>query len=232
MAAKSAVDVGWPQSRLLRASFSLLSTGQEERPVPIAKKLALRITCPPQSEGSPLGTWGLLACGFFVAHAVTHVARGTPEHAIWACHVSSLLIGIGLLSGRAQLNASGLLVLVVGVPVWLVNLMCGGQLIATSLLTHLGGLAAGVIGVRRLGWPRPVWFQALLVVVALIAASIWWTPPVANVNSAFGGPPILGEWSRWPGLHLAGLLLFWAVSLWSAERLIVRWLPPRRSESA
>ncbi len=172
----------------------------------------------------PLAFCGLLAIGFLAIHSAAHVARGTPEDAIWVCHASNLFIGIGLLSRNSTLNAVGLLILTVGVPLWLVDLATGGDFLATSLLTHLGGLLVAVFGAQRLGLPRRVWFKTLIAATALIIASIWWTPPGANVNLAFHGPPIVGTMSVHPGIYLIGLLLFWGISLWSAERLLARWL--------
>jgi hypothetical protein len=200
-------------------------------PVSITKTSCSRPQFAHFTDRIPLAFCGLLAIAFFATHAAAHVARGTTENAIWVCHFSSLLIGIGLLSRSATLNAIGLLILIVGVPLWLVNLATGGEFLATSLLTHVGGLSVAVFGAQRLGLPRRVWFKALITATALIMASIWWTPPGANVNLAFHGPPIVGMMSVHPSIYLIGLLLFWGISLWSAERLVARWLHRRGCRS-
>lgn len=179
----------------------------------------------------PLTIGGLLAIGFYAAHATAHVFRGTPEGAIWACHVASLLIGAGLLSRSATLNAVGLLIVAVGLPNWLVNLAAGGPFMPTSPLTHVGGLLVGLFGARRLGLPRLAWFRSLIVVAALTAASIWWTPPASNINLAFHGPDFVVRMGVPAAVYLLGVLAFWGLCLWTAERLVGAWLRRARSKS-
>jgi hypothetical protein len=103
-------------------------------------------------------------------------------------------VGVGFIFGAATLNAVGFLWLLVGNAAWLIDLYNGAALIPTSLLPHVGGLILSVIGLRRFGMPRHVWWKAILGLLLLQQASRLVTPVAANVNMAFG------VWSGWERL--------------------------------
>ncbi len=123
---------------------------------------------------------GAIAC--YAAHAAYLGATGLWPHALWSCHVGCLVAGVGLLAGRARWNATGFLLLAMGLPMWLASLAAGGEFVPTSPLTHLGGLAISAWGVRCLGAPRGSWIGATAVLAALHLLARLVTPPEANVN--------------------------------------------------
>lgn len=123
---------------------------------------------------------------FYGAHAAYYATHGQSlANMLWACHLATLMIGIGLLSGVAWLNAVGLLWLCLGLPVWLLDITNGGRFLPTSTLTHVGGLIVGFWGLRQLGSPPPAgWLAAAgLLAVHLLSRAV--TPPAENVNLAF-----------------------------------------------
>jgi hypothetical protein len=134
---------------------------------------------------------GGLALAFYAIHASTHLRLGQPEHLLWACHLAVVLVAGGLLSGSPTWNAIGLSWILVGDALWLLDLASGAELLPTSPLTHVGGLVLAVIGVRSLGMPKGVWWQAALLLAALQLATRLLTPAEANVNVAFR------VWSGW-----------------------------------
>jgi hypothetical protein len=136
---------------------------------------------------------GLAALGFYGVHAAHHLRHHQPEHALWACHLASVLVGVGLLAGSANANAIGFLWLVLGVPLWLTDPATGGPFLATSLLTRVGGLLLAVLGLGILGMPAQAWWKAVLAFVALQQVTRVLTPPAANVNLAFA------VWPGWEG---------------------------------
>ena len=152
-------------------------------------------------------------------------ADGRPENLLWACHAAALCVGIGLVVGRHTLVAAGVLLLTIGVPLWLINLAAGGVFYPTSILTHVGGLGLGLIGLRRAGYPphAPQW--ALALVGGLLLATRLATPPAENVNLAFapwhGAESLAGSWQ----LHMAAVLAAWAVALLLADALVRRVIP-------
>jgi hypothetical protein len=128
---------------------------------------------------------GVLALVCYAIHGGAHLLKNQPEDLLWACHIGAALVGVGLLAGSARLNGIGVLFLILGTPLWIMDLLAGGEFLPTSCFTHLGGLAIGLVGVRRLGMPRSAWWQASAALVALIFLCRLITPREANVNVAF-----------------------------------------------
>jgi hypothetical protein len=147
---------------------------------------------------------GVLAIAFYATHGTYHLTRGFPENLLWCCHLGALLVGLGLLSRRATLNGVGLCWLAIGTPLWLIGLACGGTFVATSVLTHLGGLAIGVWGARRLGMPRGVWWKAAVGMVLLHLLTRPVNPPGKNIN--FAGDTWTG-FEEWIPSHFVFLVL-------------------------
>jgi hypothetical protein len=161
---------------------------------------------------------GLLALAFYAVHCVYHVRRGHAEDVLWACHFAALVIGIGLLGGWPTWVAVGVTWLVVGVPLWLLDVASGGEFNLTSVLTHVGGLAVGIVGLRQLGMPSQVWWKALLALAALQQVCRWVTPVEANVNVAFNVYPSMKAYfaSYWAYLGTMGVLfagLFFGIEI-------------------
>jgi hypothetical protein len=132
--------------------------------------------------------WGSLAVAFFVVHLVWHAFLGDPENALWACHVASLLIGIGGITATPTCVVIGLLWLVVGIPLWFYHLAVGGPLVPTSLLTHFGGAAVGCVLLNKcLVAPKnaSAWWQASIGLVGLVILTRLTTAREANINLAF-----------------------------------------------
>jgi hypothetical protein len=121
----------------------------------------------------------------YAIHATFHLVHGRPEELLWSCHLGAALVGIGFLCSSATINGIGLLFLCMGTPLWLMYLAEGGEFYPTSCFTHLGGLAIGLYGARRLGLPSGTWWKAVGALIALILVCRVVTPRRANVNVAF-----------------------------------------------
>lgn len=165
---------------------------------------------------------GLLPMGFFAVHAACQLRAGRPENLLWACHVADLCVGCGLIFRRPTLLTAGVLMLMVGLPLWLINLAYGGAFYPTSVLTHVGGLVMGLLGLRVLGVPQQSWHAALVVVGGLILLSRAFTPLEANVNLAYTPWHWLSPWLQTMERHILFLLAFWIVTLSSCEWLLRR----------
>lgn len=152
---------------------------------------------------------GLVAALFYAVHAGWHVAHGRPEDTVWACHLAALAVGGGLMARAPALCGIGVLWLSLGVPLWIIDLAGGGEFIVTSPLTHLGGLAIGLWGIRRLGMPRGLWWKAVAALLTLVGLSRLATPAASNVNLSYHVPP--GWESIFPH-HGLYILLLTAVS--------------------
>lgn len=128
-------------------------------------------------------TLGLLPLLFYNIHAGYWLFQRHPESLLWACHVASVLIGLGMFFAAPRLLAVGMLWVTYGNLFWLLYLATGGEFLPTSLLTHVGSLLVGLIGLRRFGFPANTYPRALLGLIALVFVSRF-TPPGENVNLA------------------------------------------------
>ncbi|HET9931695.1 MAG TPA: hypothetical protein VFQ35_13435 [Polyangiaceae bacterium] len=152
---------------------------------------------------------GVAALLCYAIHAGSHVLAGRPAEVLWACHVATLLVGAGALSENATLVGIGVSWLAFGNPLWILDLMTGGEFLLTSPLTHVGGLVLGCIALRQLPPPaKTIWWKAALAFLALLVLTRALTPPSANVNLAFAVAP---GWERaFPSYPLYFLLLLGA----------------------
>src|SRR3972149_3134011 len=100
-------------------------------------------------------TWlGCLSLVFYAVHAGYHVFDGHPENGLWMCHVAAVLVGVGLIARSAAANAIGVLCLLVGLPLWVLDLVGGDRFLPTSLLADVGALVIGLAGVGGRGGHR------------------------------------------------------------------------------
>ena len=165
---------------------------------------------------------GVLAIACYAVHATWHLAHHRAHDLLWACHLASLLIGFGLLVSSATINAIGVSWLSFGVPLWILDLATGGELLPTSFLTHVVAFAIGIVGARRLGFPRGTWWKATLAFVAVWPITRLLTPRAANVNLAFFVHP---GWERvfpFYALYFAVIVALAAATFALAERMLSR----------
>ncbi|MBI4347505.1 MAG: hypothetical protein HY553_11660 [Elusimicrobia bacterium] len=165
--------------------------------------------------------WGWLSLAVWALHGVVSSWRGEPFNMLWACNVSCLLIGVGLLARVPLAHAVGLLWNVTGMPFWLVDLATGGEFILTSCLTHLGGFLAGALVLPERPMAPGSWRKAFLLWIAFQLFCRWATPPAANVNLVFT------VWPGWEGVfptfarYHAFLLTFALISFAGGERAAI-----------
>lgn len=163
---------------------------------------------------------GIAAVACYAIHAALHLFQGEWYDLFWACHVAALFVGAGLLTRHAAMNGVGVLLGLMGLPLWLADLAAGGEFLPTSILTHVVALGIGLYGTVRLGMPRGVWWRAALVLVGLIGLCRLATPPGPNVNVAFA---IQHGWERHFASHasyLAWMVASAIVYFFVVERLL------------
>jgi hypothetical protein len=168
---------------------------------------------------------GVLALAFYAVHCAWHIRQGHAEDTLWACHVAAALVGVGLLGGWATCVAVGVMWLAVGVPLWLLDVATGGEFSPTSVLTHVGGLVVGLIGLWQLGMPAGVWWKALLALAALQQLCRWVTPAEANVNVAFSVYPWMKVYFSSYWLYYAAMLPLFGLLFFVSEVVLRKLLP-------
>jgi hypothetical protein len=169
---------------------------------------------------------GSLAILFYIFHGWYWVTKGVPANVLWACHLGSFLIGLGLLSRISVFLSIGVSWLVLGNGMWILYLTGGGEFVFTSLLTHLGGIVIGVFALFRYGFPQWTWLWATISLFAVQQISRWITPAEENINLAFrvhnGWESIFPSYS----LYLLFLLLF-IILLFYIVEIFFRRITPR-----
>ena len=177
---------------------------------------------------TPMIKLGIAALGCYAIHAGFHILNGRPEEALWMCHLGAALVGVGLLTSSTTTNAIGTLFLCVGTPLWVMYLAGGGEFYPTSCFPHIGGLAIGLYGVRRLGLPRGTWWKAVVALGVLILLCRLVTPPTANVNVAFAIYPGWEKYFPSHPIYLAVMMAQAAAYFLAFEYALRRWLSPKQ----
>lgn len=172
--------------------------------------------------------------GYFI-HGSFHVGRGDWPHLLWICHLAAGCVGLGLIFHWPRVAGIGTLLLCFGTPIWLLDLASGAPFYATSCLTHLGGLVAGIYAAARLGFPPGLWWKATLAMASVIAVSRVATPGDLNVNVAFTTPQVWRNYFTSHAMYISCTIalagVYFAVCDWGLRRAARRpreWLAGTR----
>ncbi len=159
---------------------------------------------------------GLLPLAFFIARVIEYVNVGTPEHILWSCHVSNLLLALGMFLGVPALIRITAFWLILGVPPWFYDMVATGLITPVSIFSHLGGAVIGILALRRVRPKCGSWIISLIFFLVLQQITRYLTPAdiYMNVNVAhFAYGPfkelISDYWTYWAvNSFLTGLALW------------------------
>lgn len=159
---------------------------------------------------------GLVPLGLFAAYAAVAAERRTPAEALWMCHVANLLMAIGVFARSPRLIGVAFLWIVVGIPLWALDVWQSDDTPIVSFVSHLGGLAFGMYAVSRVPLSSNPWLVALAAFIVLQQACRWWTPEALNVNVAHAEYPgwqgvFGGYWGYWLATTGAAAACLWMV---------------------
>lgn len=159
-------------------------------------------------------------------HMFSKLERGLLGEMLWACHVASLLVGLGMLARQTWLVATGTLFhFGVGLPAYILDVVVLRSTTLTSVLVHVVPPLLGLQALRRVqAWPRWTPLTAAALYPCLIPVSRWLTEPALNVNLAFRPWAPLATVSPSPWLSWLGNLVATAVLLPLCDRWVRRWL--------
>jgi hypothetical protein len=176
-------------------------------------------------RAKPRALWAALVLGVLALHAAHKLEHGLFAEMLWACHVASLVVGVGLLTHQTWLIAVGTLFhLAVGAPAYVLDVIVLRTTTFTSVLVHTLPPVAGLWALRHEAtWPRWTPIAAAALYLVLIPISRWLTDPALNVNLAFTPWPPLANLSPSPWLawlaNVAGMALLLPVF----DRWLRRW---------
>jgi hypothetical protein len=152
------------------------------------------------------------------------VARHDTYDGLWTCNMACASLGVGCLLSSRRAVAVGTAWLTYGLPIWIIGLASGNDLVATSVVVHVGGVLAGTLAIRELGFPAGTWWRSTAWLVLLLFVTRIATPPHENVNLVFA---VYRGWETlfptWRGyfvfLLVTGTLTFAAVEA-TARKLL------------
>jgi hypothetical protein len=137
---------------------------------------------------------GVFVMACWVFHATYNVGLlERPATLLWMCHVATFLLGVGLLGSFVGLIRLTTAWTILGLPIWLIDVMTVGTT-RISVLSHLLVPVLAVVSLSQARMPRPgrtalygLGLMALMQLICRVA-----TPPALNVNLAHRPYPFLG----------------------------------------
>jgi hypothetical protein len=173
---------------------------------------------------------GLLPLGFFIARGIQYfVVAKTPEQMLWSCHVSNLMLAVGLFMGNPFLIRIAVFWQILGLPPWIADMVWSKIITVVSIFSHLGGVIVAIIAIRKVGGKRWNWLPSLIYFVILQQLTRLLTEPgpYTNVNVAHFAYGPMKDWfaSYWT-YWLANTSVV-ALTLVILEFVLLRLFPTR-----
>ncbi len=169
---------------------------------------------------------GLLPLFMFLARLRFFMNAGTPGHILWMCHITNLILALGLFFGVREFVRISVLWLIIGMPLWALDMARFGIRELTTFGTHIGGLIVGLIAISRVRGGQKSWLYALVFYLVLQLVCRIITPPELNVNT------VHSVYRGWEKLF-TNYQFFWVVItvlsgvvLWGIGKAFVRLFPP------
>ncbi len=129
---------------------------------------------------------------------------GLGAELFWLSHVTSAVLAIGLLAEVPLMIAAGFLFhLAVALPAYVFYLATGGETSLMSFLLHVLSPLFGAMACWRIALPTRALMLTYGIYVAVILATLAFTPAAMNVNSTF---------SHWASLDVPAPLPLLAVN--------------------
>lgn len=124
----------------------------------------------------------MLCC--VLVHFGSCIHSGHSAEILWACHVAATALGLGCVIGNHTLGGIGAFCLLVGTPLWALDILCGAPLAFTSIFTHAGGFGVAVVFLQS-EVPSGLWWKTTLGLAGLQLVTRCITPVELNINAAF-----------------------------------------------
>ena len=145
---------------------------------------------------------------FFLARVIEYlVVAKTPEQILWSCHISNLMLAIGMFFAQPFLIRIAVFWLILGLPPWILDMVVTKLITPVSIFSHLGGFVIAIIAIRQVGAKQGSWFPSLIYFLVLqqITRLLTKPGPYTNVNVAHFA------YGPWQGLF-ASYWKYWVVN--------------------
>lgn len=176
---------------------------------------------------------GILPLAFFLAQATHYWRINQLGHMLWLCNIGNLLLAIGLFLNHTLLIRIAVIWMIPGLVIWFIYVVLPWGIFLSSAVIHLGGMAVGLIAIRRVRMDRMAWVYAFLWYLGIQLLSRVGTATELNVNMSQGIEPGWRQvfdayWKFW----LVGTALT-AVILWFTGLCLHKlWPAPPESKSS
>lgn len=140
---------------------------------------------------------GLLPLCFFIARGIQYfVVAKTPEQMLWSCHISNLMLAVGLFMGNPLLIRIAVFWQILGLPPWIADMVWSKIITVVSIFSHLGGSIVAIIAIQKVGAKRWNWIPSLIYFVILqqITRLVTEPGPYTNVNVAHFAYGPMKDW--------------------------------------
>ncbi len=126
-------------------------------------------------------------------------------------------MAVGLLLGFNELICISVLLLIIGAPLWPIEIIRTGIMELTSIGTHYAGLIVGLFVLRKAGMGRNSWLYAWILFLVLQQFTRLFTPAELNINLAHSIYPgweniFSAYWQYWLFTSLGSILCLWLTS--------------------
>jgi hypothetical protein len=162
----------------------------------------------------------------FVARLVEYVQVGTPSQVLWMCHLANLFLAVGLFLANPLIIRVAVILLVFGIPPWVVDMFVIKIVTPVSIASHLGGTIVGLLAIAKVRTKQWSWAAALASFVMVQILCRFVTPPALNVNVSHR---VYEIWTH----IVSSYWIYWlistavlAVSLWLIDFVLIKLFPP------
>ena len=161
---------------------------------------------------------GVIPLLFFISRLIEYVSVGTPSHIQWCCHISNLLLAVGMILANPWMIRIAAFWLILGVPPWIIDMINIRIITPVSVFSHLGGFLIALFAIRKVGAKRWSWVPALIYFLMLQQISRFTTPASLNVNvghNAYGPWKDLfsSYWKYWLVSTALTAALLWMIEV-------------------
>lgn len=177
---------------------------------------------PPEARSVNSEQWfralGVLPLLFFCAQGIHYWRINQLGHMLWMCNIGNLLLALALFLNRPELIQAAAIWTIPGLVMWLLLVVRQWGVVLASVLAHVGGLAVGLVAIRRVGVDQRAWIYALIWYFVIQVISCLTTPVDFNVNVSQAMYPgwdrtFHAYWQFWLVMTLLVALMLWLISV-------------------
>ncbi|MDH5682566.1 MAG: hypothetical protein OEZ36_13330, partial [Spirochaetota bacterium] len=160
---------------------------------------------------------GILPLVFFGFHFYESWMLGQEGNLLWACHVSGLLLGLGFLLDNKMLTQVSSLWIVIGFPLWIIDLAYTDLWLVSSFFSHIGNFTLCLYGIYLVGARKNAWVYASFYFFICQGLARVFTDPKLNVNVSHrvyvGMDAVFSSyWEQWLVILISVPVVLWIVN--------------------